>query len=96
MPGAPLGNLEVRGQKSEIKGQRPAGIDSNFDLICFYPRKSAANSFPANKVEQASRVFKYRFNIDGDIDFVPDDNPAAVHCILPANSKVLTIDLSGS
>jgi hypothetical protein len=43
----------------------------------------------------ASSLFKNSFNIDRDIDFITDDNPAAVHCILPADSKVLTIDLTG-
>lgn len=47
-------------------------------------------------IPKESSVFQYRFNIDGDIDLVPDDNPAAVHCVLPTDSKVLTIDLGGS
>src|SRR5437773_313563 len=43
-------------------------------------------------VPEESSVFQNRFNIDGDIDLVSDDNPAAVHCVLPTDSKVLTID----
>src|SRR5258708_6151673 len=41
-------------------------------------------------------LFQDRFSVDGDIDFITDNDSAAVHCILPTNSKVLAIDLSGS
>jgi hypothetical protein len=41
-------------------------------------------------------VFKYRFNIDDDIYFITDENTAAIHCILPTDSKILTIDPRGS
>ena len=38
-------------------------------------------------------IFKYGLNIDDDIDFIPHDNPAAVQSALPADAKVLAIDL---
>src|SRR5258708_12321896 len=41
-------------------------------------------------------LFQDRFNVNGDIDFITDNDSAAVNCILPTNSKVVAIDLSGS
>ncbi len=43
----------------------------------------------------ALNVFKYGFHIDGDIYFIAHDDSAAIHRILPTDSKVLSIDLSG-
>jgi len=44
--------------------------------------------------QRSLRVFQYFFNIDRDIDFIAHNDTAAVDCILPTDSKVLTIDLS--
>src|SRR5260370_23276506 len=52
----------------------------------------------ARSVEEttlSSLVFQNRYDVDGDIDFIPDNDTAAIHRILPANLKVLTIDFSG-
>ena len=41
-------------------------------------------------------IFKHGLGIDDDIDFIPHDNPAAVHSALPTDAKILAIDPRGS
>lgn len=40
------------------------------------------------------RASPYRFNIDGDIHFVADDDSPSIHTILPTNPKIMAIDPS--
>ena len=53
--------------------------------------ESVATNLAATTLKAAepkkSSVFQNRFNIDDDIDLIPDDNPAAVHCVLPLTLK---------
>ena len=41
---------------------------------------------------RCSSAFQYRFNIYDDVHFVAHNDSPAIHCILPADPKVLAID----
>src|SRR2546425_6205201 len=57
---------------------------------------SRAANYPRYQLQLSSLVFQNCFPIDGDIDFISDYDAAAIHHVLPANAKILTIDLSSS
>src|SRR5262249_17415435 len=43
-----------------------------------------------------SSLFEHRFDIDSDVNFITNHNPAAIHWVLPTNAKVLSINLRSS
>src|SRR2546428_3681054 len=57
---------------------------------------SRAANYPRYQLQLSSLVFQNRFHIDGDVDLIPDYDAAAIHHVLPANAKILTIDLGSS
>jgi hypothetical protein len=42
-----------------------------------------ASSMLITATDPPQPVFKYRFNIDGDVGFIAHNDSAALHCILP-------------